>query len=155
MAKSYEKEMIKMDLEEDVLVNIQYGIIEQARKDYIKGARILISIFKEPMEKILNNNRAKDMIMKARPSNKTAELRHIFWYKDARTFVEKDPYDMFNGNQEMIFKAWNQMAMEEHIEYQKRKEKEHEEKFKKTRNETNKTRKTDSKLHEKEEKNVI
>ena len=143
-----QKEMIKMDLEEDVLVNIQYGIIEQARKDYIKGARILISIFKEPMEKILNNNRARDMIMKARPSNKMAELRHIYWYKDARTFVEKDPYNMFNDNQEMIFKAWDQMAMEEYIEYQKRKEKEHE-------RELNKTRKTDSKLLEKEEKNVI
>ncbi len=150
---------IQKDMEEDILVNIQYGIIEQARKDYIKGARILISIFKEPMEKILNNNRARDMIMKARPGNKTAELRHIYWYKDARTFVEKDPYDMFNGNQEMIFKAWNQMAMEEYIEYQKEKEKEHEREFKKSRKnarkEADKTRKTDSKLHEKEEKNVI
>lgn len=122
-----QKEMIKKDLEEDILVNIQYGIIEQARKDYIKGARILISIFKEPMEKILNNSRAREMIMKARPSNKTAELRHIYWYKDARTFVEKDPYGMFNGNQETIFKTWNQMAMEEYIEYKKRKEKEHHE----------------------------
>lgn len=150
-----QKEMIKKDLEEDVLVNIQYGIIEQARKDYIKGARILISIFKEPMEKILNNNRARDMIMKARPGHKTAELRHIYWYKDARTFVEKDPYDMFNGNQEMIFKAWNQMAMEEHIEYQKRKEKEYERELKKARNETDKTRKTNSKLHEKKEKDDI
>lgn len=143
-----QKEMIKKELEENVLVNIQCGIVEQARKDYIKGARILISIFKEPMEKILNNSRARDMILKARPGNRTAELRHIYWYKDARTFVEKDPYNMFNDNQEMIFKAWDQMAMEEYIEYQKRKEKEHEREF-------NKTRKTDSKLHEKEEKNVI
>ena len=138
---------IKKEMEEDILCNIQFGIVEQARKDYIKGAKVLISIFKEPMEKLLYNTKAKDMILKARPGHKIAAVRHIYWYKDAKRFVEQDPYEMFNNNQEMIFKAWNQMAMEEYLEDTKE-EKEHEGK-------ANKTGKTNTKLHEKKKKDSV
>ncbi len=144
-------EFIRKEIEQNILNNLQCGIVEQARKDYVRGAKALITIFKKPMDKILYISKANEMILKSRPGSKEVDIRKIYWYKDAKTFVEKDPYNMFNNNQSIVFDVWDQIAWEEYTEDMKKEKEKHE----KALSKANKARKINHKLHAKKEKNDI
>lgn len=144
-------EFIRKEIEQNILNNLQCGIVEQARKDYVRGAKALIAIFKKPMDKILYIPKANEMILKSRPGSREVDIRKIYWYKDAKTFVEKDPYNMFNNNQSIVFDVWDQIAWEEYTEDMEKEKKKHE----KALSKANKARKINPKLHAKKEKNDI
>lgn len=93
----------------DFLGNVQVGIVELAKADYIKGALVLIRRFRKPMDIIENDPSAQIRIQKSRPGAKSAHDRHIYWYKDAKRFVLEDPYSMFEDS-EIVLKAWNKEA---------------------------------------------
>lgn len=109
---------MKREYDDEGIINLGEGIIGRARTDYIDGAKELIKIFKKPMSEILQIQKAKDIIMKTRPSAREARLRRIYWYKDAKWFVEKDPYDMFK-NPKAVFNIWDRDAWDEYQEEMK------------------------------------
>ena len=100
---------MKEQFNEDGLNELRIEIIKMAKEDYIKGALVLIRKFKRPMDMILEHETARDIILKARPGAKDATTRRIYWYKDAKRFVEEDPYEMF-ADPEIVIKTWNKMA---------------------------------------------
>lgn len=108
-SKKNEPYEVEMERFRDAFSNVQVGIVEQAKKDYIKGALVLIRRFRMPMNMIENDPSAQIRIQKSRPGARSAHDRHIYWYKDARRFVLEDPYSMFEDS-EIVLKAWNKEA---------------------------------------------
>lgn len=86
----------------DGLVNVSEGIIKQARKDFIKGAKILYKRYKRvPTRKEWYEMRQSD-----------TGRRDIHWCYDAWEFVERDPYNMFGEiGAETIINSWKEDMM--------------------------------------------
>lgn len=93
----------------DALTNLKINIVEQARKDYIKGALVLIRKYKMPMYYIADDPDAKIFIQKSCPGSKLTTNKLVFWYKDAKRFVTEDPFVLFADPTEVI-NHWDREA---------------------------------------------
>ena len=83
--------------------NVAVGIVKQARKDFIKGGKILYKMFgKIPTEKEFLESPKKD-----------TRNPNIRWTYDAWRFVHQDPYQFF-GDEESVIKAWMKEAIEQY-----------------------------------------
>ena len=93
-------------IDESGVENIACAMVTQARKDFIKGGKILYGIFKriptyfelikDPTHATLSNN---------------ASVR---WMYDAWTFVKNDPYSMFEMGEESVIQSWSIAAATEY-----------------------------------------
>lgn len=93
-------------IDETGVENIACAMISQARKDFIKGGKILYGIFKriptyfelikDPIHATLSNNQS------------------IRWMYDAWNFVKNDPYSMFEMGEEPIIESWSIAATTEY-----------------------------------------
>lgn len=94
-------------VDNDGVDNVAVGIVKQARRDFIKGAKILYSIFKRVLtEKEL----LADELHKSLAANHT-----IRWMYDSWRFVKEDPYSMFGEiGDDVVIKSWTTDAI---IEY--------------------------------------
>ena len=87
----------KMTIDMDGVENVSVGLAGQARKDFIKGGKILYDLIgKIPTEKELWNSVYSDM-------SNDPDVR---WMYDAWRFVKEDPYDMFDIGETTIINAW-------------------------------------------------
>lgn len=96
-------------IDEDGLENVAVGVIKQAKKDYIKGAKLLYSILKyvpeyENITKSIYKSIYNDLI-----GYKKETIR---WMLDAWSFIKNDPYNMFGeAGEEDIIKQWTNDAI--------------------------------------------
>ena len=91
----------------DGVENVSIGIIKQAKKDFIKGAKVLYGIMHYiPTEKELF----------ADPTHHTlASDADVRWMYDAWRFIIQDPYQLFgDAGEEAIINSWTRQAK---IEY--------------------------------------
>lgn len=95
--------MKNTNVDPDGVENVAVGIIKQAKKDFIKGAKCLYAHMRDiPTQKDLLNN----------PEHKTlTNCLDVRWMYDAWRFVKKDPYDMFDVGEEQIIRAWSDEAI--------------------------------------------
>lgn len=98
-----------IQINENGIENLAIGIVDQARKDYIKGAFKLIKKFRKPVEECLKDPYCQKYIGQANMSN---SLRDIFWMMDARRFMKKDPYGLLRSEKDYdsAIKSWNETA---------------------------------------------
>ena len=93
--------MLQMDIDQEGLMNVTVGLAEQARKDFVKGAKILYAWYgRIPEHKEWVNLGSRD-----------THQREIFWMYDAWDFVKKDPYDMFDVGEKAIIDSWKNDAI--------------------------------------------
>ena len=85
--------------------NVSVALVRQAKKDFIKGAKILYRNLKKiPTYKEL---------IKERPT--LSNLEPVRWMYDSWVFVKKDPYDMFGDvGEESVINQWKSDAIIAH-----------------------------------------
>lgn len=95
---------MKTYVDNDGVDNVAVGIVRQARRDFVKGAKILYSIFKRILtEKEL----LADELHKSLVTNRT-----IRWMYDSWRFVIEDPYSMFGDvGDDVVIKSWTMDAI--------------------------------------------
>lgn len=88
----------------DGLTNVAEGIILQAKKDFIKGGKVLFRLYgKIPDEQELLTNPAMFTMRND---------RDVRWLYDSWRFVIKDPYDMFSDvNKTKVIEAWKEASV--------------------------------------------
>lgn len=91
----------------DGVENVSVGLIRQAKKDFIKGAKILYDV----MKKIPTQNELKSSSGFRLVNDPDVRLMYDAW-----RFVRKDPYDMFDPGEETIINSWKDQAV---IDYYK------------------------------------
>ena len=96
-------------VDSDGVENVAVGIVRFAKKDFIKGAKILYKIFKRiPEEVELLNDKAHKTL---------AHLRDVRLTYDSWRFVKRDPYEMFGEvGEKAVINSWKSDAI---IEYHK------------------------------------
>ena len=95
-------------IDEDGLENVAVGVIKQAKKDYIKGAKLLYSILKYvPEYENITKSIYNDLM-----GYKKETIR---WMLDAWSFIKNDPYNMFGeAGEEDIIKQWTNDAINDY-----------------------------------------
>lgn len=96
--------------DDDGMYNVAEGVIRQTKTDYIRGAKYLYGIYgyipqseKEAIEDEVKYKRAT--------SNNLNRLKVQYLF-DARRFVERDPYEMFETlDKDGVFKDWDTEAI--------------------------------------------
>lgn len=86
--------------------NAGCALIKQAKKDFIRGAKVLYyhmgaipsqkELMSDPKRVSLSNNEA------------------VRWMYDAWLFVKRDPYELFSPGEEVVIKAWKTEAILDH-----------------------------------------
>ena len=96
-------------VDSDGVENVAVGIVRFAKRDFIKGAKILYKIFKRiPEEVELLNDKAHKTL---------AHLRDVRLTYDSWRFVKRDPYEMFGEiGEKSIINSWKMDAI---VEYHK------------------------------------
>ena len=86
-----------MYVDMDGVENVSVALVKHAKKDFIKGAKILYHTLKKiPTYKEL---------IQDKPT--LSNLQPVRWMYDSWTFVKKDPYNMFGDvGEESIIKQW-------------------------------------------------
>lgn len=88
--------------------NVAVAMVRQARKDFIKGSKILYGLLKTiPTYNELIKN-------KSYPS--VANDKDVRWMYDAWRFVEEDPYNFFEVGEDKVISEWKLAAI---LEYYK------------------------------------
>lgn len=95
-------------IDEDGIENVAVGVIKQAKKDYIRGAKLVYSILKYvPEYENITKSIYNDL------SDYKKEI--IRWMLDAWSFIKNDPYDMFGeAGEEDIIKQWTKDAIDDY-----------------------------------------
>lgn len=98
---------MKSYINEDGVENIACAMIDQARKDFIKGGKVLYGVLKcIPTQKELLEDPTHISL------SNNADVR---WLYDAWRFVRDDPYRLFGDvGEETIIKAWTNEAIKEY-----------------------------------------
>lgn len=91
-------------VDETGVENIACGLVRQAKRDFIKGVKVLYkSLGYVPEQKEL---------YKTHPSlTNNADVR---WMYDAWRFVRDDPYELFSPGEEIVIKSWTDEALLEY-----------------------------------------
>lgn len=90
----------------DGVENAACALIRQAKKDFIKGAKVLyFHIGDIPTQKELLSDP-----MRASLSNNDA----VRWMYDAWAFVRNDPYELFAPGEESVIGSWKEEAILDH-----------------------------------------
>ena len=94
-------------IDDDGVENIACAMVDQARKDFIKGGRVLYSV----LHRIPTH---KELL--ADPDHHTlSNNADVRWMYDAWRFVHQDPYHFFgDATEDEIINAWMSMAIKEH-----------------------------------------
>lgn len=97
--------MAQTYIDPEGLVNVSESIIGQARRDFIKGGKILYGWFGYiPEEKEWIESKRSDTLQ-----------RDIYWFYDAWRFVKNDPYDVFGEvGEDQIIRIWTNDAITEY-----------------------------------------
>lgn len=86
----------------DGVENVSVGLIKQARKDFIKGGKILYDVLRKiPTQEELKKSSGFRLV-------NDPDVRLMY---DAWNFVKRDPYDMFDDGEEIIINAWKAEAI--------------------------------------------
>ena len=91
----------------DGVENAAVGMIKQAKKDFVKGAKILYAIFKRIP--------TYDELIKDELHRSLTNNQDVRWMYDSWRFVHDDPYSMFDDEQAII----NQWTIDAIIAYYK------------------------------------
>ena len=90
-------------IDETGVENVACGLIRQAKKDFIKGAKLLFGILgKIPTYKELISDQSHATL------SNNADVR---WMYDSWRFVRDDPYDMFDMGEDSVIEAWKRAAV--------------------------------------------
>lgn len=93
----------------DGVENIAIGVVGQARKDFIKGAKVLYSILHYIPS---YNDLIKDVNHHTLTNNQ--DVRYMY---DAWRFVQKDPYEMFgDAGEDQVINSWKSAAILKYYE---------------------------------------
>lgn len=107
-----EKEELDMNFDRDGKMNVLCGMIESAKKDYIRGYCYLKKMFK----RIPTEDEYQKWAMRYNGAYKSdsvkTQMNNCDNFYDAKRFVESDPYELFDDEPETIFHAWDGFAEE-------------------------------------------
>lgn len=86
-----------MYVDMDGVENVSVAMVRQAKKDFIKGAKILY--------RNLKSVPAYNDLLRTKPT--LSNLEPVRWMYDSWSFVKKDPYEMFGElGEESVIKQW-------------------------------------------------
>lgn len=93
-------------IDADGLGNAACALIKQAKKDFIRGAKVLylhLGTIPTQKELLLDPTRASLV-------NNDA----VRWMYDSWVFVKRDPYELFEPGEEQVINAWKEEAILDH-----------------------------------------